>query len=90
MTCLMSAIEEGVIHLINDGINKKLWALSNAADINSEVLTRYRKEAVEGLLMPDELTQSPPPQTVRPNVPAQPNLAPPQAPLPKAASESSS
>lgn len=93
MTCLMSAIEEGVIHLINDGINKNLWALSNAADINSEVLTRYRKEAVEGLLMPDELTQTPPPQTVRPVAPAQAaqqNLAPPQAPLPKAASESSS
>ncbi|UYW75804.1 hypothetical protein OFY05_08065 [Pseudocitrobacter faecalis] len=43
--------------------------------------------------MPDELTQAPPPHTVRPTVPAQSaqqNLAPPQAPLPKAASESSS
>lgn len=95
MMCLMSAIEEGVIHLINDGINKDLWALANSADINSEVLSRYRKEARDGLLMSDAITNTPPAKTVQPSVPApaQPAAMPPQAALPalpKAAKESSS
>lgn len=69
MLCLMSAIEEGVIHLVNDGINKNLWALGNPADINSEILTRYRKEAAEGKQIPDSVTQTPPAQTVTPVTP---------------------
>lgn len=45
MLCLMSAIETGVIYLVNDGIERGLWDLKNKADVNSPVLAKYRDMA---------------------------------------------
>lgn len=45
MMCLMSAIETGVIYLVNDGINRGLWDLQNPADMNNKVLAKYRDMA---------------------------------------------
>lgn len=45
MMCLMSAIETGVIYLVNDGINRGLWDLQNPADMNNKVLAKYREMA---------------------------------------------
>lgn len=46
MLCVMSAIETGVIYLVNDGINRNLWALKNPQDANSSVLERYKSTIV--------------------------------------------
>ncbi|GGD12557.1 curli production assembly/transport protein CsgG [Franconibacter pulveris 1160] len=46
MLCLMSAIETGVIHLINDGINRGLWELKNKGDAKNTILAKYRSMAV--------------------------------------------
>ncbi|XES85727.1 curli production assembly/transport protein CsgG [Franconibacter pulveris] len=46
MLCLMSAIETGVIHLINDGINRGLWELKNKDDAKNTILAKYRSMAV--------------------------------------------
>lgn len=46
MLCLMSAIETGVIYMINDGIDRNLWQLQNPADINSPVLEHYKNMQV--------------------------------------------
>ncbi|RPH30025.1 curli production assembly/transport protein CsgG [Buttiauxella warmboldiae] len=46
MMCLMSAIETGVIYLVNDGINRGLWDLQNPQDINHPVLAKYREMSV--------------------------------------------
>lgn len=46
MLCLMSAIETGVILLINDGIDRGLWDLQNKAESKNEVLVKYRDMAV--------------------------------------------
>ena len=45
MLCLMSAIETGVILLINDGIDRGLWDLQNKAENKNEVLVKYREMA---------------------------------------------
>lgn len=45
MLCLMSAIETGVIYLINDGIDRGLWKLQNTGDANNPVLAKYRDMA---------------------------------------------
>ncbi len=45
MMCLMSAIETGVIYLVNDGIQRGLWDLQNPADTNNKVLAKYRDMA---------------------------------------------
>ena len=45
MLCLMSAIETGVILLINDGIDRGLWDLQNKAESQNEVLVKYREMA---------------------------------------------
>jgi curli production assembly/transport component CsgG len=45
MLCLMSAIETGVILLINDGIDRGLWDLQNKAEGKNEVLVKYREMA---------------------------------------------
>lgn len=42
MLCLMSAIETGVIYLVNDGISRNLWQLQNPQDASSPVLERYK------------------------------------------------
>jgi len=42
MLCLMSAIETGVILLINDGIDRGLWDLQHGTDRNNPVLAKYR------------------------------------------------
>ncbi|QHM95409.1 curli production assembly/transport protein CsgG [Kosakonia sacchari] len=46
MLCLMSAIETGVILLINDGIDRGLWDLQHGADRHNPVLAKYREMAV--------------------------------------------
>ncbi|XTZ36949.1 curli production assembly/transport protein CsgG [Salmonella enterica] len=46
MMCLMSAIETGVILLINDGIERGLWDLQHSTDRNNEILTKYRQMTV--------------------------------------------
>ncbi|NLS53926.1 curli production assembly/transport protein CsgG [Hafnia alvei] len=46
MLCVMSAIETGVIYLVNDGINRNLWALKNPQDAKSSVLERYKSTIV--------------------------------------------
>ncbi|WP_369790589.1 curli production assembly/transport protein CsgG [Rouxiella sp. WC2420] len=46
MLCLMSAIETGVIYMINDGIDRNLWQLQNPADINSPILEHYKNMEV--------------------------------------------
>lgn len=46
MMCLMSAIETGVIFLINDGIDRGLWDLQNKADVQNPVLVKYRDMSV--------------------------------------------
>ncbi|OAT18128.1 MULTISPECIES: curli production assembly/transport protein CsgG [Buttiauxella] len=46
MMCLMSAIETGVIYLVNDGINRGLWDLENPKDINNPILAKYREMSV--------------------------------------------
>lgn len=46
MLCLMSAIETGVILLINDGIDRGLWDLQQGADRHHPVLAKYREMAV--------------------------------------------
>ncbi|MRS13609.1 curli production assembly/transport protein CsgG [Enterobacteriaceae bacterium RIT691] len=45
MLCLMSAIETGVIYLINDGIDRGLWDLQNKADEKNPILAKYRDMA---------------------------------------------
>lgn len=45
MLCLMSAIETGVILLINDGIDRGLWDLQQGADRHNPVLAKYREMA---------------------------------------------
>lgn len=45
MLCLMSAIETGVIYLINDGIDRDLWKLQNPAESKNEILAKYRDMA---------------------------------------------
>ncbi len=42
MLCLMSAIETGVIFLINDGIDRGLWDLQNKAERQNDILVKYR------------------------------------------------
>jgi len=42
MLCLMSAIETGVIYLVNDGISRNLWQLQNPQDANAPVLEKYK------------------------------------------------
>lgn len=42
MQCLMSAIETGVIYLINDGITRSLWELNDPGAVNNPVLKKYR------------------------------------------------
>lgn len=46
MMCLMSAIETGVIYLINDGIDRGLWDLQNKADVQNPILVKYRDMSV--------------------------------------------
>ena len=46
MMCLMSAIETGVIYLVNDGINRGLWDLQNPQDVNNPILAKYRELSV--------------------------------------------
>ncbi|HGG5800823.1 TPA: curli production assembly/transport protein CsgG [Salmonella enterica subsp. enterica serovar Orientalis] len=46
MLCLMSAIETGVIFLINDGIDRGLWDLQNKADRQNDILVKYRELSV--------------------------------------------
>ncbi|STQ70633.1 curli production assembly/transport protein CsgG [Hafnia alvei] len=46
MLCVMSAIETGVIYLVNDGINRNLWTLKNPQDAKSPVLERYKSTIV--------------------------------------------
>ena len=46
MLCLMSAIETGVIFLINDGIDRGLWDLQNKADRQNDILMKYRHMSV--------------------------------------------
>jgi curli production assembly/transport component CsgG len=46
MMCLMSAIETGVIFLINDGIDRGLWDLQNKADVQNPILVKYRDMSV--------------------------------------------
>ena len=46
MLCLMSAIETGVIFLINDGIDRGLWDLQNKSDVSNAVLVKYREMSV--------------------------------------------
>jgi len=42
MLCLMSAIETGVIYLVNDGISRNLWQLQNPQDVSAPVLEKYK------------------------------------------------
>ena len=46
MLCLMSAIETGVIFLINDGINRGLWELKDPKDNKAAILAKYRDMAI--------------------------------------------
>ena len=46
MMCLMSAIETGVIYLVNDGISRGLWDLQNPQDVNDPILAKYRELSV--------------------------------------------
>lgn len=46
MMCLMSAIETGVIYLVNDGINRGLWDLQNPKDVDNPILAKYRELSV--------------------------------------------
>ncbi|MBI0274475.1 curli production assembly/transport protein CsgG [Hafnia alvei] len=46
MLYVMSAIETGVIYLVNDGINRNLWTLKNPQDAKSSVLERYKSTIV--------------------------------------------
>ncbi|OFS09467.1 curli production assembly/transport protein CsgG [Hafnia sp. HMSC23F03] len=50
MLCVMSAIETGVIYLVNDGITRNLWSLKNAKDVTSPILERYKSTIVPILL----------------------------------------
>lgn len=43
MLCLMSAIESGVIYLVNDGLRRGLWDLKNKGDISDPILKRYNE-----------------------------------------------
>src|SRR5476649_28687 len=42
MLCLMSAIETGVIYLVNDGISRNLWQLQNPKDASAPVLEKNK------------------------------------------------
>ena len=44
--CLLSAMESGVIFLINDGIDRGLWDLQNKADVQNPILVKYRDMSV--------------------------------------------
>ncbi|NGA65433.1 curli production assembly/transport protein CsgG [Escherichia coli] len=46
MLCLMSAIETGVIFLINDGIDRGLWDLQSKAERQNDILVKYRHMSV--------------------------------------------
>ncbi|WP_318368604.1 curli production assembly/transport protein CsgG [Enterobacter sp.] len=45
MLCLMSAIETGVIFLINDGIDRGLWDLQSKEESKNPILVKYRQMA---------------------------------------------
>ncbi len=47
--CVNEAIEAAVLHLIVQGLQKNLWALKNAADINHPLVQAYLKEATADL-----------------------------------------
>ena len=46
MLCLMSAIETGVIFLINDGIDRGLWDLQDKKQVDNDILVKYRHLSV--------------------------------------------
>ncbi len=46
MMCLMSAIETGVIYLVNDGIDRGLWDLKNPGDKKNPILVKYKEMSV--------------------------------------------
>jgi curli production assembly/transport component CsgG len=46
MLCLMSAIETGVIFLINDGIDRGLWDLQERKQVDNDILVKYRDMSV--------------------------------------------
>ncbi|MBU2674562.1 curli production assembly/transport protein CsgG [Hafnia paralvei] len=46
MLCVMSAIETGVIYLVNDGITRNLWSLKNPKGVSSPILERYKSTIV--------------------------------------------
>ena len=46
MLCLMSAIETGVIFLINDGIDRGLWDLQDKKQDDNDILVKYRHLSV--------------------------------------------
>ena len=46
MLCLMSAIETGVIFLINDGIDRGLWDLQDKKQVDNDILVKYRHMSV--------------------------------------------
>lgn len=39
--CVLAAIESALLHLISDGVEKKLWALKNPNDMSSDILASY-------------------------------------------------
>lgn len=43
--CVNQAIEAAVLHLIVQGIDRKLWSLKNPADLNHPLIQIYRKAA---------------------------------------------
>ncbi|MEF3679287.1 curli production assembly/transport protein CsgG, partial [Citrobacter freundii] len=43
---LMSAIETGVIFLINDGIDRGLWDLQDKKQVDNDILVKYRHMSV--------------------------------------------
>lgn len=39
--CVLAAIESALLHLIAEGVQKRLWALQNPDDLHSQIITRY-------------------------------------------------
>ena len=55
--CVREAIEAAVVHLIVQGLQDKMWALKNEADLSSPVLQAYLREAREYLSALDALAE---------------------------------
>ncbi len=55
--CVLAAIESAVIHLVSDGVRKRLWALADPKEQSHELLARYSSTARQPSAVNSEFPQ---------------------------------